>query len=444
MNREEQLYILSYEREYDIIIIGGGTTGLGCAVDAANRGFKTLLLEKSDFAKGTSSRSAKLVHDGVSYLAQGNIRLMKDGLPERNRLLQNAPHLCQKLSFVMPCYKWWHKWFYGFGLWVYEFLSGELSSGKTKMLTRKQTLRYLPDLIVNNINGGVLYFNGEFDYNRLAVNLAQTAIEQGATVVNYCGVTGFLKKGAAIKGVIAKDEIGGKEIEIKAKVVINATGVFEDELLQLAEGHSEKTIAQSQGIHLVEDKHLPKDYMVKVLPSGLVHVTCGEWVNYRSKAKLIINKAIQASGLEFMPCETKHLKIHGWSENQNDTQLSVYGTDASAITQMMKENASLSEKIHASYPYTKAEILWIIENEMVLTVEDILARRIRLLFLDARAAMEAAPLTVSLLALHNGKDKQWEKEQLETFNKLAQGYLLNLLTNSNADESKSIKNYANN
>ncbi len=444
MNREEQLYILSYEREYDIIIIGGGTTGLGCAVDAANRGFKTLLLEKSDFAKGTSSRSAKLVHDGVSYLAQGNIRLMKDGLPERNRLSQNAPHLCQKLSFVMPCSKWWHKWFYGFELWMHEFLSGELSSGKTKMLTRKQTLHYLPDLIVNNINGGVLYFNGEFDYNRLAVNLAQTAIEQGATVVNYCGVTGFLKKGAAIKGVIAKDEIGGKEIEIKAKVVINATGVFEDELLQLAKGHSEKTIAQSQGIHLVEDKHLPKDYMVKVLPSGLVHVTCGEWVNYRSKAKLIINKAIQASGLEFMPCETKHLKIHGWTEQINDTHLSVYGSDAPAIALMTNENVSLSEKIHASYPYTKAEILWIIENEMVLTVEDILARRIRLLFLDARAAMEAAPLTASLLALHNGKDKQWEKEQLETFNKLAQGYLLNLFANSNADESKSIKNYANN
>ena len=312
------------------------------------------------------------------------------------------------------------------------------------MLTRKQTLHYLPDLIVNNINGGVLYFNGEFDYNRLAVNLAQTAIEQGATVVNYCGVTGFLKKGAAIKGVIAKDEIGGKEIEIKAKVVINATGVFEDELLQLAKGHSEKTIAQSQGIHLVEDKHLPKDYMVKVLPSGLVHVTCGEWVNYRSKAKLIINKAIQASGLEFMPCETKHLKIHGWTEQINDTHLSVYGSDAPAIALMTNENVSLSEKIHASYPYTKAEILWIIENEMVLTVEDILARRIRLLFLDARAAMEAAPLTASLLALHNGKDKQWEKEQLETFNKLAQGYLLNLFANSNADESKSIKNYANN
>jgi glycerol-3-phosphate dehydrogenase len=520
MNREEELYILSHEKEYDIIIIGGGATGLGCAVDAASRGFKTLLLEKSDFAKGTSSRSTKLVHGGVRYLAQGNIRLVKDGLLERGRLLQNAPHVCHKLAFVMPSYKWWHKWFYGTGLWWYEFLSGELSLGKTRLLSKKQTLDFLPDLIIRHINGGVLYFDGQFDDCRLAVDLAQTAIEQGATVINYCGVTGFLKKGTDITGVLAKDKISGKEIEIKAKVVINATGVFADELLQMAEGQSENTIAPSQGIHLVVDKHffkgdagmmmpktddgrviyfipwqgkvilgttdtpvedilddprplkeevdfvinhfnryaatnieykdvksvfvglrplakvkgvlktkvMPRDHVIKVFPSGLVHVTGGKWTSYRSMAKHAINRAIQSSELEFMPCETRHLKIHGWTEIKNETHLSVYGTDAAAITQMMADDVSLSAKIHALYPYTKAEILWIIENEMVSTVEDILARRIRLLFLDARAAMEAAPMIASLLASHNGKDKQWEKEQLESFNELAEGYLLNSLT----------------
>ncbi|MDP2338476.1 MAG: glycerol-3-phosphate dehydrogenase/oxidase [Bacteroidota bacterium] len=516
MNREEQLYILSHEKEYDMIIIGGGATGLGCAVDAANRGFRTLLLEKSDFAKGTSSRSTKLVHGGVRYLAQGNIRLVKDGLLERGRLLQNAPHICHTMSFVMPSYKWWHKWFYGFGLWVYEFLSGELSLGKTKMLTKKQTLQHLPDLSVDHINGGVLYFDGQFDDSRLAVCLAQTAIEQGATVINYCGVTGFLKNGSTISGVIAKDELSGKEIEIKAKVVINATGVFADELLQMAEGHSEQTIAPSQGIHLVVDrsifrgdagmmlpktddgrvlyfipwkdkvilgttdtpvehisiepkplkeevdfvishfnryasskinfedvksvfvglrplakvngvkktKVMPRDHVIKVLPSGLVHVTGGKWTSYRSMAKHTINKAIQNSELEFMPCTTRHLKIHGWTEDKNDSHLSVYGTDASAITQMMVENVSLCEKIHASYPHTKAEIIWIIENEMVETLEDILARRLRLLFQDAKAAMEAAPLVAEILAAQSGHTKQWEKEQVETFNNLAKDYLL--------------------
>jgi glycerol-3-phosphate dehydrogenase len=517
MNRKEQLDKLSNEKEYDIIIIGGGATGLGCAVDAANRGYKTLLLEKSDFAKGTSSRSTKLVHGGVRYLAQGNIRLVKEALLERGRLLKNAPHLCHKLSFVVPSYKWWHKWFYGIGLWLYEFLSGELSLGKTKLLTKKKTLKYLPDLLVHNINGGILYFDGQFDDSRLAINLAQTAIEQGATVVNYCRVNSFIKDNSVITGVLAKDEINGNEYKIKARTVVNATGVFADQLLQLAEGHSETTIAPSQGIHLVIDKHLfkgsagmmlpktddgrvlffipwegkvllgttdtpidniteeplplkeeidfiinhfnrfsashihycdvksvfvglrplakvgnrkktavmPRDHVVKVLPSGLIHVTGGKWTTYRSMAKHAINQAIQTAGLEFVPCRTRHLKIHGWTRYKNNEHLSLFGTDAKAIKQMIAEDISLSEIIHASYPYTKAEIKWVIENEMAETVEDILARRIRLLFLDAKAALEAAPLVAAMLASIKGNNKKWENEQLDNFNKMAEGYLIN-------------------
>ncbi|MDZ4204951.1 MAG: glycerol-3-phosphate dehydrogenase/oxidase [Bacteroidales bacterium] len=516
MSRKEQLDKLFVEKEFDIIIIGGGATGLGCAVDAAGRGYKTLLLEKSDFAKGTSSRSTKLVHGGVRYLAQGNIRLVREALLERGRLLQNAPHVCHTIAFVVPTYKWWQKWYYGIGLWVYEFLSGNLSLGKTKLLSKARTLNHLPDLSLKNLNGGVLYFDGQFDDSRLAVNLAQTAIEHGAVVINYCGVTDFIREGIRITGVKAKDEISGNEFEIKSKAVINATGVFADTLLQLAEGHSEKTIAPSQGIHLIIEKHffrgnagmmipktddgrvlfaipwydklllgttdtavenittepqplreeidfiirhfnrytiseihdkdvksvfvglrplakingdkktsvMPRDHVIKVLPTGLVHVTGGKWTTYRSMAEHTIDKVIQTAGLKFSGSKTKNLKIHGWTNNKIDTHLSVYGADAMAVKQMMEEDISLSEKIHPSYPYTKAEIKWFVENEMATNVEDILARRIRLLFLDARAAMEAAPLVASILASLTGNDVQWEQGQLEGFSKLANGYLL--------------------
>lgn len=515
MNRQEQLNRLIIENEFDILIVGGGATGLGCAVDAASRGYKTLLLEKYDFAKGTSSRSTKLVHGGVRYLAQGNIRLVTEALQERGRLLRNAPHVCHTLSFIVPSYKWWQKWYYGIGLWTYEFLSGKKSLGKTKLLSKNEALSQLPDLSASQLNGGVLYFDGQFDDSRLIINLAQTAIEQGAVIMNYFTVTGFIKEGNLIKGVKAKDTISGNEMMIKAKAVINATGVFADELLQIAEGHQEKTIAPSQGIHLVVDKHffngeagmmipktddgrvlfaipwhdklllgttdtpvdntdieptplkeeidfiinhfnrytastitysdiksvfaglrplakqtdkkktsvMPRDHVIKVLPSGLVHVTGGKWTTYRSMAEHTIDKVIQTTDLPFAYCKTKHLKIHGWIDQPNFTFLKSYGTDAKRIEEMIKEDISLTGKIHPSYPYTKAELKYVIQNEMALTIEDVLARRIRLLFLDAKAAMEAAPLVVKFLCAENGKDEKWQQEQLQQFEQLAKGYL---------------------
>lgn len=516
MNRQEELDKLNKTKEFDIIIIGGGATGLGCAVDAASRGYKTLLLEKCDFSKGTSSRSTKLVHGGVRYLAQGNVHLVREALLERGRLLRNAPHLCHSSQFIVPAYKWWQKWFYGFGLWLYELLSGSLSLGKTRLLSSRQVLKYLPGIATDNLSGGVLYYDGQFDDSRLAVNLAQTAIEKGAVVLNYCGVTGFLKNGSTIAGVIAKDEINGNEFLIPAKVVINATGVFADTLLQLAEGHKEQTIAPSQGIHLVVEKHffngstglmipktddgrvlfaipwydkvvlgttdtpvreissepkplkeeidfiikhfnrystseihyediksvfaglrplakldgetktsvMPRDHVVKVLPSGLVHVTGGKWTTYRSMAENAVNKAIKSAGLTFFPCQTKNLKIHAWTDATSESHLAIYGSDAIQIQKMMDSDVSLKEKVHPLYSYTKAEINWFIVNEMAITVEDILARRTRLLFLDAKAAMEIAPLIASMLALQAGKNKEWEMQQVKAFNVLALNYLI--------------------
>ncbi len=516
MNRQEELDKLQQEKEFDIIILGGGATGLGCAVDAASRGFKTMLLEKYDFSKGTSSRSTKLVHGGVRYLAQGNIHLVREALLERGRLLRNAPHVCHTLSFVVPAYKWWQKWYYGFGLWFYELLSGRLSLGKTRLLSKRIALEDLPDLSANGLTGGVLYFDGQFDDSRLAINLAQTAIEQGAVVINYFGVTGFVKNGNTINGVKARDEISRNEIIVNAKVIVNATGVFADALMQLAEGHSEHTIAPSQGIHLVVEKHffkgnigmmipktddgrvlfaipwhdklvlgttdtpiknitweprplkeeidfiirhfnryttadisykdvksvfvglrplakvgsekktsvMPRDHVIKVLPSGLVHITGGKWTTYRSMAEKTIDKAIQSGGFKFVPSKTRDLKIHGYLVRNPENDLSVYGTDADGIIALIETDHSLSEKIHPSYPYTKAEVKWFIENEMAITLEDILARRLRILFMDARAAMEAAPGIVKILSSLTGKDALWEKEQLQAFNELAKGYLI--------------------
>lgn len=517
MNRQEELDKLYHEKEFDIIIIGGGATGLGCALDAASRGYKTLLLEKHDFSKGTSSRSTKLVHGGVRYLAQGNIHLVREALLERGRLLRNAPHICHTMSFVVPAYKWWQKWYYGFGLWLYELLSGKLSLGKTRLLSKRTALNDLPDLSTKNLTGGVLYFDGQFDDSRLAINLAQTAIGLGAIVINYAGVTGFIKEGNSITGVKAKDEINNNEFLVKAKVVVNATGVFADTILQLAEGHSEQTIAPSQGIHLVVEKHffrgnagmmipktddgrvlfaipwhdklllgttdtpvstitsepkplkeevdfiirhfnryttaeikyhdvksvfvglrplakvgaekktsvMPRDHVIKVLPSGLVHITGGKWTTYRNMAEKTIDKAVQSAGLTFTPSRTKDLKIHGWQAKGLEDYLSVYGTDAGEILQLIEADSSLAETIHPLYPFTKAEIKWHMEQEMAITVEDILARRLRLLFLDAKSAIEAAPVVAKMLAVYTGNDARWELLQLEAFNELAKGYLLN-------------------
>jgi len=516
MNRNNELDKLHHTETFDFIIIGGGATGLGCAVDASSRGYKTLLLERYDFSKGTSSRSTKLVHGGVRYLAQGNVHLVREALLERGRLLRNAPHVCHSLSFVVPAYKWWQKWYYGFGLWIYELLSGRLSLGKTRVLSKTNALHELPDLSAHHFSGGVLYFDGQFDDSRLAVNLAQTAIEQGATILNYANVVGFRKTGNSITGLHFKDEINSNEFTVNAKVVINATGVFADEMLQLAENHTEHTISPSQGIHLVIEKHffkgntglmipktddgrvlfaipwhdklvlgttdtpvetismepqalkeevdfiihhfnrytraeigysdvksvfaglrplarigaekktsvIPRDHVIRVMPSGLIHVTGGKWTTYRSMAENTIDIAILASGLTYFPAITKTLKIHGWSDKSINNHLSVYGSDADEIKLLIQADPLLAEKVHPQYPYTKAEIKWFMENEMAITLEDIMARRLRLLFLDAKAAMEAAPEVARMLADHNGKNTQWEQEQISIFNTVAKGYLI--------------------
>jgi len=253
--RDVLLAQLQSTKNWDVIIIGGGATGLGTALDSTTRGYKTLLLEQIDFAKGTSSRSTKLVHGGVRYLAQGNIDLVREALYERGLLLQNAPHLVSNLSFIIPNYKWRGTFLYTIGLKVYDLLAGKLSFGKSTRITKKQTISRLKTIKTNGLKGGVVYHDGQFDDARLAVNIAQTCIEKGATVLNHFKVIQLLKNdNGCVNGVVVQDTETNTTYNLNAKVVINATGVFTDDILQMDNPLSKNLVRPSQGIHLVLDK----------------------------------------------------------------------------------------------------------------------------------------------------------------------------------------------
>ncbi len=266
MNREEMLARLKNTDEpWDLIIIGGGATGLAAAIESASRGYRTLLLEQDDFSKGTSSRSTKLVHGGVRYLQQGNVSLVLEALKERGLLRKNAPHLVHNLPFVVPNYDWWEGPFYGIGMKVYDLLSGRHGFGHSKFLSKEKTLEYLPTVEPKGLRGGVIYYDGQFDDSRLAVNMAQTAVNQSGTVLNYVKVTGLIKEKEFVAGVQAKDIETGQEFELRAKGVINATGVFTDDIIHMDDPGAKNMLTLSQGIHIVLDKSfLPGESAIMV------------------------------------------------------------------------------------------------------------------------------------------------------------------------------------
>ncbi len=503
------------KKPWDICIIGGGATGLGTAVDAASRGFSTLLLEQYDFAKGTSSRSTKLVHGGVRYLQQGNIKLVTEALQERGILRRNAAHLVKNQSFIVPNYKWWEGPYYGIGLKVYDWMSGSLGLGPSRWLSREETLELAPTLDGEGLRGGVLYHDGQFDDARLAINLAQTAAAQGGVPINYCRVTGMVKSGDTLKGVFVTDTLTRQTYEVRAKAIINATGVFTDAILKMDDPGAETIITPSQGVHIVLNKEflpgeaaimvphtddgrvlfavpwhgkivvgttdtavkdpspepvaldeeidfilkqvgrylakvpgrkdirsvfaglrplvkasgkktaeLSRDHLIAVSASGLITVTGGKWTTYRHMAEDTVNTAIKKACLEQKECVTETLPIHGSMETEDfNAPLYYYGTDIPSLRSMAEGDPAWNEKIHPDLPYLKAEIVWAAEKEMCMTVEDALSRRTRALLLDARAAMEAAPLVASLLAQKLDKDAGWEQEQVEDFRSLAAHYL---------------------
>ena len=504
MNRSEQLQSLDTDTIWDIIVIGGGATGLGTALDAATRGYKTLVLEGHDFAKGTSSRSTKLVHGGVRYLEQGNIKLVREALRERGYLLKNAPHLTSIQTFIVPVFSGWEKMFYGLGLKFYDLLSGKLSLGDTQILSKKETVEHLPTINAEKLAGGILYFDGQFDDSHLAIEIAATAIKKGATVLNYCKATGFIKTNGEITGVECIDVLSEKKYTLKTKVVVNATGVFTNAIVQMDNQLEHDLVSPSQGIHLVIDakffpstdammipktddgrvlfavpwhnkvvlgttdtpieevsyepkpleeeiefiiKHInryctslitradvnavyvglrplvkqktkvssaliSREHHLSVSSSGLITITGGKWTTYRKMAADAVDNAAFIGKFKKEKCITAHTPIG--DEKEKETRMK----------EILKNDISLKELVDPNYTFTKAAIVYAVKYEMAICIEDILARRTRLLFLDAKLAITLAPMVASIIAPYLQKDKSWEAAEVESFNQLADQYIL--------------------
>ena len=521
MKRSDQLNHLNQTDLWDFIIIGGGASGLGAAIDAASRGYKTVLFEGVDFAKGTSSRSTKLVHGGVRYLAQGNVGLVFEALRERGLLSRNAKHLFRKQRFIIPNYSYWNQLFYGVGLKVYDFLSLNKSLGGSRMIGKSKVLNEISSLKADGLKGGVVYYDGQFDDSRLALNMAQTAVGQGATILNYMKVVGLNKDaGGKLTSVSVECQESGEIREVKGKIFINATGVFANKILKMA-GRKKKglKVVPSQGIHLVLDSSflksnsaimIPKtsdgrvlfiipwkdkavlgttdtpinkpsyeplpleeevDFILKtaadylthkperkdvlsvfaglrplVAPegdktntkeisrghqilyseSGLISILGGKWTTYRQMAEDLITAALKYNGEEVSNSKTDELGIYGNIDDYESLpdHLKVYGSDANKIIELESNNSGYASRIHQNYPYTQAQVVWAARHEMARTVEDVLARRLRLLFLDAKAAIEAAPVVSRILASELSKDDEWEREAVQSFNETANKYLL--------------------
>ncbi len=266
MNRDEMLSRIEDVGEtWDVIIIGGGATGLGAAIDASSRGYRTLLLEQHDFSKGTSSRSTKLVHGGVRYLQQGNVSLVVEALRERGRLLRNAPHLVHNLPFVVPNYDWWEGPFYGIGLKIYDMLAGKEGFGPSKHLSLEETLERIPTIEPEGLRGGTIYYDGQFDDARLAINMAQTAVDLGGTVANYMKVVNLIHQDNMVQGVVVQDMERGKEYSLRARSVINATGIFTDTIRKMDDRDAKTMVQPSQGVHIVLNRSfLPGDSAIMV------------------------------------------------------------------------------------------------------------------------------------------------------------------------------------
>ncbi len=515
MDRLKSLNKISKKKKWDLIIIGGGSSGLGIAVDSASRGYKTLLIEKYDFSKGTSSRSTKLAHGGVRYLQNGDISLVVEALRERGIMRKNAPHLVRDLSFVIPSYDWWNSPFYGIGLKIYDMMSGKLGLGPSTLLSRDEIIKLIPNVKKSGLKGGVIYHDGQFDDARMAISLAQTAENHGATLINYFGVEDLVKEKDMISGVIARDSIKNKSYKIMAKGVINATGVFSDSITNLDIKKRKKTIVPSQGVHIVLDKsflagnhaimvphttdgrvlfavpwnnyvivgttdtqiekcniepkplreeikfilknagsymksaptfkdiksvfaglrplaatennekatkEISRHHKVTVSTSGLISIVGGKWTTYRKMAEDTVNTARSVAGLHERECITHNLTIHGYDYSSNwKNPIHFYGTDIEKIESLCDQgNSSISKKFFIS----KNQIIWSIRNEMAMNLEDVMARRTRSLFLDARECLRIAPKVLEIMAKEMKKNTNWIKNESANFEKVARNYIV--------------------
>ena len=503
------------ENRWDLVVIGGGATGLGTAVDAASRGYSTLLLEADDFARGTSSRSTKLIHGGVRYLAQGNFGLVREALRERGVLLRNAPHLAHRLDFVIPAYSRMGIAYYGLGLKAYDLLAGSSGLGGSRAVGRSEALRVAPTLEPARLRGGIVYADGQFDDARFAIALVRTLLDLGGVAINAMAVIGILKEGGKVSGVEVRDLETGETFRVAARAVINATGVEADAVRRLDDPGSAPSMAPSRGSHVVLDRSflpghagvmipktddgrvlfaipwrdhvllgttdtpvdrlsreprpspeeigyllnhagryfsikprledvlstfaglrpligkggsgrtssLSREHAVFVSDSGLVTITGGKWTTYRPMGADAVDHAIRVGGLDRRPSMTESLRLRGWTAGPVAGRFAIYGSDASGLEQLAAEHPEWDAPIHPRLADRRVEVIWAARFELARTVEDVLARRTRSLFLDAKASIEAAPAVASLLAGELGFDRAWEASQVESFRGLASGYL---------------------
>ncbi len=488
MNRSEQLARLEDASEsWDLLVIGGGATGLATALDAATRGYRTALVEQADFSEGTSSKSTKLIHGGVRYLRNGEIGMVRESLRERGRLLRNAAGIVEPLAFVVPAYRWYERFFYGTGLFLYDRLAGSLGIGRTGHLSRDEVLAAVPNLSPRGLRGGTLYWDGQFDDAALALAMVRTASDHGAAIVNHAEVTDLVKEQGRIRGARVRDRIGGAEFELRANVVVNATGVFTDLVRRLDDPASETVVRPSQGIHLVLPSEflgsssavmIPKtedgrvlfaipwqdrvllgttdtegvpaslhpqpleeeiDYLIRhaaeflerapqradvravfaglrplvsppksgqqggtaalsrshslfVSASGLVTMTGGKWTTCRQMGEDAVDRAAAVGGWETRPCRTADLTLSG------PTSL-----------------AASAPALDPDLPFTMDHVDRAVREEMAMTLDDVLSRRIRAAFLDAAACRRCARSVAERMALLSGHDEAWVGDQVRRF-----------------------------
>jgi glycerol-3-phosphate dehydrogenase len=504
---------------WDVLVIGGGATGIGTALDAASRGFRTLLLEQHDFGKGTSSRSTKLVHGGVRYLRQGDVSLVFEALKERGLMLQNAPHLVRNQSFVIPAYDWWEGPFYAVGLKVYDMMAGKVGLGPSRHISREETIECIPTIEKKGLKGGIIYHDGQFDDARMLISLAQTCEDNHGILVNYFKVTDLVKEKGLVSGVVAVDQETGEELRISARATVNATGVFADDILRMDEPEASNMIRPSQGIHLVlnnkflqgkhaimvpqtsdgrvmfavpwydkvvigttdtlvgkislepepleeeidfvlktagqyltidpkrEDvlsvfaglrplaasgddakstKEISRHHKVMVSVSGLISVIGGKWTTYRKMAEDAVDYAVMVGELPERKCHTHYLPVHGYETVTGDrpNPLSVYGQDRSRIGDIGHEQFGENRYLSESLGIEKAQVIWAVREEMARTLEDVLARRTRALFLDAGESLRIASEAAELMSIELDRDRNWIKDQLDGYDQLANRYLI--------------------
>ena len=484
MNRDAAIDRATANDTFDLVVIGGGATGVGIAVDAATRGLGVCLLEKHDFGKGTSSRSTKLVHGGVRYLKQLNVSLVKEALHERDLLLKNAPHLVRDLPFVIPCYSTIEKAYYAVGLRAYDLLAGRHRFGRSHAVSRDEAVSHLPTLATAGLRGGVVYHDGQFDDARLLIDLAKLATSHGASLINYAPVVAIEKDAAGrASGVRFVDLESGREHVVRARCVINAAGPFVDELRKLDQPDAPSLVAASQGAHVVLDASFlggETALMVPKTPDGRVlfaipwhgKVVVGttdtpitsvsaeptafdEEIDFilDTAGRYLSRKPSRADVLSVFtgirPLVRPNANVRKTSSLSRDHTISISDSGLLTITggkwttyRHMAQDAvdraiqlaslSPSPCLTADLPIPgtpapdtpdDAFIEHTIRHEMARTVEDVLSRRSRLLLLDARAAIALAPHVASVLTRELRHNDAWRAEQVRTFNSVAQTYL---------------------